>query len=107
MPIMRPRAAKITIGFMAHNSIERAPQLIYAPDWGLSVFYFFGFVNQLAIGHEFTDREARISAVKGTLEAIQTVNLEQIFRLWMDRLVQCIAIDGESAEEPVGNENRG
>jgi hypothetical protein len=65
----RPHTAKVTLDFMEHNAMKRAPHLhpLYSPDLAPSDFYLSGHVKQLLRGHEFADREARLRAIGAIL----------------------------------------
>jgi hypothetical protein len=95
----RPHTAKVTLGFMEHKAMKRAPHLPYSLDLALSDFYLFGHVKQLLRGYEFADREAPLHAIADILRDIEKVIFENVFLSWMERLRQNGSAAGECVEQ--------
>jgi histone-lysine N-methyltransferase SETMAR len=94
----RPHTATVTLQFMQHNLMRRAPHPPYSPDLVPSNFYLFGYIKQLLSGCEFGDRDSRLQGIREILWGIEKVTKEGVFRNWVETFRQCCAIDGEYVE---------
>jgi hypothetical protein len=83
---------------MQQNAMRRAPHPPYSPDLAPSDFYLFGYIKQLLLRCEFTDRDSLLQGFRDILGGIEKATLEGVFCNWMKRLHQSIAIDGEYVE---------
>jgi hypothetical protein len=78
--------------------MRRVPHPPYSPDLASSDFYFFGYIKQLLLGCEFTDRDSLLQGIRDILEGIEKATLEGVFCNWMERLHQSIVMSGEHLE---------
>jgi hypothetical protein len=95
----RPHSAKMTLQFMEHNLMQRAPNPAYSPNPAPFDLYLFGSVKQLLPGCQFADQDSLLQAVSDILVGIQKVTLESVFHNWIERLCQCRAAGGEYVEQ--------
>jgi hypothetical protein len=61
-------------------------------------FYLFGYIKQLLLECEFTDRDSFLQGVRDILRGIEKTTLEGVFCNWMERLHQSSAMSGEYME---------
>jgi histone-lysine N-methyltransferase SETMAR len=96
----RPHTATVTLQFIQQNAMRRVPHphLPYSPDLAPSDLYLFGYIKQLLLGCEFTDRDSLLQGVRDILEGIGKAILEGVFCNWMERLHQSSAIGGAHVE---------
>jgi hypothetical protein len=83
---------------MQQNAMRRALHPQYSPDLAPSDFSLFGYIKQLLLGCEFTDRDSLFQGVRDILGGIEKATLEGVFCNWMERLHQSSAMDGEYVE---------
>jgi hypothetical protein len=78
--------------------MRRVPDPPYSPDLASSDFYLFGYIKQLLLGCQFTDRDSLLQGVRDILGGIEQATLEGVFCNWMEILHQSIAMGGEYVE---------
>jgi hypothetical protein len=88
----------MTFDVMSTNTMGRATHPPPLPQLASCDFRLFVYVRESRAGKEFASWEEFLEAATGILEGIETVTLEQVFLGWMERLVQCIAANGDSVE---------
>jgi hypothetical protein len=94
----RPHTATVTLQSMQQNAMKRVPHPAYSHDMATSDFYLFGYIKQLLLGCEFTDRDSLLQGVRDILVGIEKATLEGVFCNWMERLHQSSAMDGDYVE---------
>jgi hypothetical protein len=96
-----PHIAKLTLEFLEHNSMKRAPHSAYSPGLAPSDFYLFGYVKQRRSGSAFPGVGSLLQAVNDMLEGIEEVTLEGVFRHWMEGVRRCSGMIGEYEESRI------
>jgi hypothetical protein len=94
----RPHTATMTLQFMQRNAMRRASHPTYSPDLISSDLYLFGYIKQLLLECEFTDRDSLLQGVRDILGGIEKATLEGVFCNWMERLHQSSAMGWEYVE---------
>jgi histone-lysine N-methyltransferase SETMAR len=94
----RAHTARVTLEFLKHNGMKRAPHLPYSPDLAPSDSYLFGYIKHLLAEYKFPDRKALLEAARHILEGIEKVSLDRVFPAWMERTKRCIKTNGEYVE---------
>jgi hypothetical protein len=79
--------------YIGLNRMKRAPHLPYSPDLALSDFFLFGYVKGKLVGYRAeTPSELRVRVI---LAEIPQEILNAVFLEWMERLQNCVQVDGE------------
>jgi hypothetical protein len=78
--------------------MKQAPHLPYSPDLAPSDFFLFGYVKQKLMGYHAEILSELLVRIRIILAEIPRETLNALFLKWMERLQNCVQVDGEYIE---------
>jgi transposase len=91
----RPHTAKVSMDYIVHNSMKRAPRPPYSPDLAPSDFFLSGSVKRKLMGYHAESADDLFGPVLLILTEIPRTTLNGVFQEWMTRLQKCIPTAGD------------
>jgi hypothetical protein len=75
--------------------VKQAPHPPYSPDLAPSDFFLFGCVKGKLMRYRAETASELLVRIRAILAEIPRETLNAVFLEWMERLQQCVQVDGE------------
>lgn len=90
---------KLTLAYLNNENVELMTHPPYSPDLAPNDYFLFPKIKEKLRGHRFTSPEAAVEAFKMHASELSTLEYQNCFKKWFERMEKCIKHQGEYFEK--------